>query len=115
VPIFPAMDKHERGWEIERERLDQPLPLWNGSYRGDKKRLPKVVQKLLMKRPLTPEEHAELLWRFYELDILRRVRSRGMAGVVAIVVVLCALAAIAAWPPEWLRAEFTRWMGPGRG
>ena len=54
------MDKHERGWEIQEGRDDLPLPNWNGSYGGDQKRLPKVVQKLLLRSPLTPEEKAEL-------------------------------------------------------
>jgi len=62
------MDKHEKGIEIDPTRVDVPLPQWNGRYRGDPKRLPKVVQKLVHRRPLTPEEKAELLWRFYELD-----------------------------------------------
>ena len=62
------MDKHEKGIEIDPTRTDVPLPQWNGKYRGDPKRLPKVVQKLVLRRPLTPEEKAELLWRFYELD-----------------------------------------------
>ena len=107
------MDKHERGWEIQDGRLDVPLPQWNGSYRGDPRRLPKVVQKLAKKRPLTPEEKAELLWRFYELDMQRRSRSRGMAGVLFVLVTLGVLAVMAAYPPAWLRQEIVRFLGPG--
>jgi len=109
------MDKHERGWEIEEGRQDLPLPRWNGKYSGDKKRLPKVVQKLLLGRNLTPEEKAELLWRFYELDVRRKARSRGMTGVTLVLLTLGVLALIAAFPPEWLRREFMHFMGSGRG
>jgi len=105
------MDKHERGWEIQEGRLDMPLPKWNGSYRGDARRLPKVVQKLAKGRPLTPEEKAELLWRFYELDMQRR-RSRGTAWVLLVLGLLGALAFMAAYPPAWLRAEMVRFLGP---
>lgn len=107
------MDKHERGWEIQEGRLDMPLPQWNGSYRGDQRRLPKVVQKLAKHRPLTPEEKAELLWRFYELEMGRRSRSRGTVGVLAVMVALGILAIMAAFPPEWLREELARFLGPG--
>lgn len=107
------MDKHERGWEIQPERPDQPLPQWNGSYRGDSRRLPKVVQKLAKGRPLTPEEKAELLWRFYELDMQRRSRSRGLTGVLLVLGTLGALAFMAAYPPPWLRHEIVRFLGPG--
>ncbi|HLQ65782.1 MAG TPA: hypothetical protein VK123_00960 [Candidatus Limnocylindrales bacterium] len=110
-----AMDKHERGWEVEEGRLDLPLPHWNGSYRGDKKHLPKVVQKLLLGRNLTPEEKAELLWRFHELDAKKKARSRGMTGVTLVLLTLGALALIAAFPPEWLRREFMRFLGSVRG
>lgn len=107
------MDKHERGWEVQEGRLDQPLPQWNGSYGGDSRRLPKVVQKLAKGRPLTPEEKAELLWRFYELDMQRRARSRGTAGVLFVLAALGVLALLAAFPPGWLRQEMTRFLGPG--
>ncbi|TMQ64557.1 MAG: hypothetical protein E6K77_03715 [Candidatus Eisenbacteria bacterium] len=70
------MDKHEKGIEIDPTRADLPLPLWKGKYGGDLKRLPRVVQKLLHRRILSPEEKAELLWRFYELDLAARVRQR---------------------------------------
>jgi hypothetical protein len=106
------MDKHERGWEIQEGRLDLPLPLWNGSYRGDQKRLPKVVQKLLLRRPLTPEEKAELLWRYYELDQAHRSRNRVLAGTLIVLLALGVLALIAAFPPEWARQEMVRLLGP---
>ena len=105
------MDKHERGLEISEARLDLPLPKWNGSYRGDKHRLPKVVQKLLLERPLTPEEKAELLWRFHELDHIKRVRRRAMTAVMLVIGVLVALAAIAAYPPPWIREQMSGVLG----
>lgn len=97
------MDKHERGLEESEARLDLPLPKWNGSYRGDKHRLPKVVQKLLLGRPLTPEEKAELLWRYHELDHRRRIRRRAFTAVLLVAGILVAMMAIAAYPPPWLR------------
>lgn len=100
------MDKHERGWEIEEGRLDLPLPLWNGSTLGDKRRLPKVVQKLLHGRLLTPEEKAELLWRLYELDQRRRARRRLVAGACFVLTSLAVLAYLAAYPPIWVRQQF---------
>jgi hypothetical protein len=109
------MDKHERGWEIQEGRLDMPLPHWKGGYGGDRRRLPKVVQKLSQGRPLTPEEKAELLWRFYELDMQRRSRGRGMVGVFIILLALGALAFMAAYPPPWLRHEIVRFIGPASG
>lgn len=105
------MDKHERGLEISEARLDLPLPKWNGSYRGEKHRLPKVVQKLLLGRPLTPEEKAELLWRFHELERLRRGRRRALTAVVLVIGVLVALAAVAAYPPPWLRQQMSGVLG----
>jgi hypothetical protein len=83
------MDKHEKGVEIDPCRPDLPLTKWDGKYGGDQKRLPKVVQKLVLRRPLTPEEKAELLWRFYELDQGGRAR-RGLIGVL-LVIVFCAV------------------------
>ena len=109
------MDKHERGWEIQPGRLDQPLPQWNGTYHGDQRKLPKVVQKLAKGRPLTPEEKAELLWRFYELDQASRSRHGGVIGVLLVVTVLGILALMAASPPPWLRAEILRILGPAAG
>ncbi len=105
------MDKHERGLEISEARLDLPLPKWNGSYRGDKHRLPKVVQKLLLERPLTPEEKAELLWRFHELDHRKRGRRRALTAVVLVIGILVALAAVAAYPPPWLRQQMSGVVG----
>jgi len=70
------MDKHEKGIEIDPTRQDLPLPQWKGRYGGDMQRLPPVVQKLLHRRALSPEEKAELLWRFHELDQAARVRQR---------------------------------------
>jgi hypothetical protein len=83
------MDKHEKGIEIDPYRPDLPLTRWDGRYGGDPKRLPKVVQKLVLRRPLTPEEKAELLWRFYELDQGGRAR-RGLIAVL-MVALLCAV------------------------
>lgn len=105
------MDKHERGWEIQEGRLDQPLPLWNGSTRGDKRRLPKVVQKLLHGRSLTPEEKAELLWRFHELEQGRRVRQRAVIATLLVFIALGIMAVVAAYPPPWLRAQILRVIG----
>ena len=70
------MDKNEKGIENDPTPPDLPLPQWKGKYGGDLKRLPRVVQKLLHHRILSPEEKAELLWRFYELDQSARVRQR---------------------------------------
>jgi len=78
------MDKHEKGIEVDPYRPDLPLSKWDGKYGGDPKRLPKVVQKLVLRRPLTAEEKAELLWRFYELDQGGRAR-RGLIGVLMVV------------------------------
>ena len=108
------MDKHERGWEIQEGRDDVPLPHWNGSYGGDPKRLPKVVQKLLLRRPLTPEEQAELLWRYYELDQARQSRNRVLVGTIIVLLILGTFALIAAFPPDWARQEMVRLLGPGR-
>ena len=83
------MDKHEKGIEVDPYRPDLPLSRWDGKYGGDPKRLPKVVQKLVLRRPLTAEEKAELLWRFYELDQGGRAR-RGLIGIL-ITVLLCAV------------------------
>jgi len=82
------MDKHEKGIEVDPLRPDLPLPKWNGKYRGDPKRLPKVVQKLMLRRALTPEEKAELLWRFYELQQGARTRLI-LVLVLTIVFLLC--------------------------
>lgn len=70
------MDDHERGIERRPGRPDLPLPEWNGNYRGDPRRLPRVVQKLRHKRRLSAEEKAELLWRLHELDQQERARDK---------------------------------------
>ena len=79
------MDKHEKGIEVDPYRPDLPLPKWDGKYGGDQKRLPKVVQKLVLRRPLTPEEKAELLWRFFELEQGARTR-RGLLWILFVIV-----------------------------
>ncbi len=93
------MDKHEKGLEIDPTRPDLPLPKWDGRYRGDQKRLPKVVQKLLLRRPLTPEEKAELLWRYYELDQAKRVRER-LYWILTVILLatVAGFLAYAGWP-----------------
>ncbi len=86
------MDKHEKGIEIDPFRPDLPLTKWSGNYGGDQKRLPKVVQKLVLRRPLTPEEKAELLWRFYELEQGGRAR-RGLLWILFAIVIAIACVA----------------------
>ena len=83
------MDKHEKGIEVEPHRPDVPLPKWDGKYGGDQKRLPKVIQKLLLRRPLTAEEKAELLWRYYELEQGGRVRERLMWILTVLLCLAC--------------------------
>jgi hypothetical protein len=90
------MDKHEKGIEVDPYRPDQPLPRWNGSYKGDAKRLPKVVQKLLLRRTLTAEEKAELLWRFFELEEGGRVRER-LLWLLSLALCVAAFMAYLAW------------------
>ncbi|HZI89564.1 MAG TPA: hypothetical protein VFD83_03830 [Candidatus Polarisedimenticolia bacterium] len=99
------MDKHEKGIEFDPYRPDQPLPKWNGKYGGDAKHLPKVVQKLLLRRTLTPEEKAELLWRFYELEQGGRVRER-LLWMLTVLLCLAAFAGYLAWNHQlpWLAA-----------
>lgn len=89
------MDDHERGIEKRPGRLDVPLPEWNGSYRGDARRLPRVVQKLMHRRRLNAEEKAELLWRLYELEQKERVRERRRFTVFLTVSIL--LATLTGW------------------
>jgi hypothetical protein len=89
------MDNHERGIEKQQERLDVPLPEWKGGYGGDRRRLPRVVQKLLHRRRLTAEEKAELLWRLYELEQAaqeRRERTRAI-----LLLLFLAFSALATW------------------
>jgi hypothetical protein len=90
-----TMDNHERGVEKTPGRMDTPLPEWKGSYGGDRRKLPLVVQKLVHKRRLTAEEKAELLWRIYELDVASRER-RDRARSVALLLFL-GLAGLATW------------------
>jgi len=90
------MDKHEKGIEVDPYRPDVPLPRWNGKYGGDPKRLPKVVQKLVLRRPLTAEEKAELLWRFFELKEGGRMRER-LLWLLALVFCIACFAAYLAW------------------
>lgn len=98
------MDNHERGWEKWEGRIDLPLPQWRGTYGGDPRRLPRVVQKLLHGRKLTAEEKAELLWRFYELDLETRARMRKRVAVLLTfgVVLVIAAAWLSLHPPQWL-------------
>src|SRR5262245_12931032 len=99
-----TLDNHERGWETKPGRIDMPLPQWKGRYGGDPHRLPRVVQKLMGRHKLTAEEKAELLWRFYELDVESRASQRKRLGVIA---AMClTLVAATLWvclhPPQWL-------------
>jgi hypothetical protein len=109
------MDNHERGWEKKPGRPDLPLPEWNGSYGGDSRRLPRVVQKLQQKRKLTAEEKAELLWRFYELDQVDRRKTQ--ARVATMLVVLVLLTAGAVWlyfnPQPWIADRLLEIVDPG--
>ena len=89
------MDNHERGIEREPGRLDIPLPEWRGSYGGDRRKLPKVVQKLLHKRRLSAEEKAELLWRIYELDQAARTRRDRFRSLVLLLFLV--FAGLATW------------------
>ena len=98
------MDNHERGLEKKEDRMDLPLPEWRGSYGGDPRRLPRVVQKLVHKRKLTAEEKAELLWRLHELEQDARAGRRRLVATVLTLGVLLAIAAAWLWfyPPKWL-------------
>jgi hypothetical protein len=66
-----------------------------GGYGGDRRRLPRVVQKLLHRRRLTAEEKAELLWRIYELEQAAQAR-RGRTRAILLILFL-AFSAIATW------------------
>lgn len=87
------MDDHERGIDKRPGRLDIPLPEWKGSYGGDPRRLPRVVQKLVFKHRLTAEEKAELLWRLYELDQRNQAHGRRRFFIFLTVCILFASAA----------------------
>ena len=107
-----AMDRHEKGIERVSGRMDAPLPEWNGSYGGDARRLPKVVQKLLLNRPLSAEEKAELLWRFFELDQRARVRAaRTRTAFITIGVALVAFY-LALYQRAWIVERVMAWLSP---
>jgi hypothetical protein len=109
------MDNHERGIERKYGRSDTPLPEWDGSYRGDPKKLPRVIQKLMAKRRLTAEEKAELLWRIYELDQADRVRTNHR--VLTLLVLLVLFTGVAIWlyfnPQPWIAAKMLEIVDPG--
>jgi hypothetical protein len=109
------MDNHERGIEKKFGRPDLPLPDWNGTYGGDPKKLPRVVQKLLAKRRLTAEEKAELLWRFYELDQADRVRTN--RRVIALLALLLLVTGVALYlyfnPQPWIAERMLAIVDPG--
>lgn len=110
------MDNHERGIEKKPGRLDSPLPEWRGSYGGDHRKLPLVVQKLLHKRRLTAEEKAELLWRIYELDVAARQR-RDRFRTAALFLFL-AFAGLATWvfvSQPWITKGILDLMYPASG
>lgn len=97
------LDDHERGIDKNPGRTDIPLPEWNGSFRGDPRRLPRVVQKLKHNRRLTAEEKAELLWRIYELDQRGHARERRRFAIfLSVSVVLTTLAAWLLISQPWL-------------
>ncbi|MGH7680785.1 MAG: hypothetical protein ACRENN_02215 [Candidatus Eiseniibacteriota bacterium] len=106
------MDKHEKGLEKNPDRLDQSLPDWAGGYGGSPKRLPKVVQKLLLGRALSAEEKAELLWRFYELDQGARARTARDRRMVAVVALLLAVVYVAVFQRAWVVASLMAWLSP---
>lgn len=106
------MDRHEKGIEKEYGRLDRPLPEWKGSYGGDPKRLPKVVQKLMHGKTLTAEEKAELLWRFYEIDQAERTRRAHVWTALLVVVALAACAYLALYQRHWIVAQVMAWLSP---
>ena len=109
------MDKHEKGIQNLPGRLDQPLPEWRGGYGGDARRLPKVVQKLLLGRTLTAEEKAELLWRFFELDQRSRER-RAKVRAWAVGLALIAIAVyVGVYHRMWVAERIMAWLSPPAG
>ena len=109
------MDRHEKGLEKLPDRLDRPLPEWNGSYGGDPRRLPKVVQKLLRGMTLTAEEKAELLWRLFELDQKTRARKAGARRVLGALAGVAALAGatwVAVYQWKWIADRVMAWLSP---
>ena len=109
------MDNHERGIEKKFGRPDTPLPEWNGSYRGDPQKLPRVVQKLQAKRRLSAEEKAELLWRIYELDLQDRRNTTGRIVVLLLFLMLCTGGAIWLYlnPQPWIAERMLAIVDPG--
>jgi hypothetical protein len=106
------MDRHEKGLEKSPDRLDKPLPEWDGSYWGDKRRLPKVVQKLLHGKILTAEEKAELLWRYFEIDQRARARMSRNRKVFAVIAVLLLLAYVGVFQRGWVADSVMAWLSP---
>lgn len=106
------MDRHEKGIEKEYGRLDRPLPEWNGSYGGDSRRLPKVVQKLVHGKTLTAEEKAELLWRFYEIDQAVRTRQARVWTILLVLTLAAAAAYLGLYQREWVLAQVMAWLSP---
>lgn len=106
------MDRHEKGIEKEYGRLDRPLPEWQGSYGGDPRRLPKVVQKLKHGKTLTAEEKAELLWRFYEIDQTDRTRRARVWTVLLVFAILAAAGYLGFHQRDWVVAQVMAWLSP---
>lgn len=106
------MDRHEKGIEKMPGRLDRPLPEWNGSYGGDQRRLPKAVQKLVAGRPLTAEEKAELLWRFYELDQKTRMREQRTRAVILSGLAIGLVVYLAMYQRVWIMHQVMSWISP---
>ncbi|HEX3112815.1 MAG TPA: hypothetical protein VHU20_06080 [Candidatus Eisenbacteria bacterium] len=106
------MDRHEKGIEKIPGRPDKPLPEWNGSYFGDPQRLPKCVQKLVAGRPLTAEEKAELLWRFYELDQRARMRQQRTRAVVLSGLAIAVVVYLAMYQRVWIMNQVMAWLSP---
>lgn len=106
------MDRHEKGIEKEYGRLDRPLPEWNGSFGGDPRRLPRVVQKLAHGKTLTAEEKAELLWRFYEIDQAVRTRRASAWTIFLVAILLAAAAYVGLYQREWVVAQVMAWLSP---
>ncbi|MEK7348639.1 MAG: hypothetical protein AABZ94_07175 [Candidatus Eisenbacteria bacterium] len=73
------------------------------------------MQKLKQKRRLTPEEKAELLWRFYELDKIDRRRTQ--VRVAALLVLLVLVTGAAVWlyfnPQPWIANRLLEIVDPG--
>ena len=85
------MDNHERGIEKKPGRLDTALPEWKGGYGGDRRKLPRVVQKLLHRRRLSAEEKAELLWRLHELEQAAQARRERFRALILLAILVFAV------------------------